>query len=130
MEYAYRADAWQALYTAIAGAMAALTGLLFIALSLDLPTVIKVPAYRAQAREALSGLLFLLVLALLLLVPGQDHLLLGGELIAASLVIMVLGIRLQVQTLRSMEKVKRVRWTLRLLLLDLGTTTSWLLGSA
>ena len=37
MEYAYRADAWQALYTAVAGATAALTGLLFIALSLDLP---------------------------------------------------------------------------------------------
>jgi hypothetical protein len=34
--------------------------LLFIALSLDLPTVIEVPEYRAGAREALSGLLFLL----------------------------------------------------------------------
>jgi len=121
MEYAYRVDAWQALYMAVAGATAALTGLLFIALSLDLPTIIKVPAYRARAREALSGLLFLLVLSLLLLVPGQDHRVLGGELMAASLVTAILGIRLQVQTLRKMEKVKRVRWALRLLLLDLGT---------
>jgi hypothetical protein len=48
MEYAYRVDAWQALYTAVAGATAALTGLLFIALSLDLPTVMQVPAYRAR----------------------------------------------------------------------------------
>jgi len=60
MEYASRVDTWQALYTAVATATAALTGLLFIALSLDLPTVIEVPEYRAGAREALSGLLFLL----------------------------------------------------------------------
>ena len=36
MEYAYRTEAWQALYAAVAGSAAALTGLLFIALSLIL----------------------------------------------------------------------------------------------
>lgn len=128
MENVYRADAWQALYTAVASATAALTGLLFITLSLNLRTIINVPAHRARARETLGGLLCLLVLSVLLLIPGQDRRVLGGELIAACLVMVILGVRLQLQTLRRMDSGRRVHWALRLMLLNLGTVTILIAG--
>jgi hypothetical protein len=67
MDYAYRADAWQALYTAIAGSAAALTGLLFIALSFNLRTILKNPASRGHAREMLGAFICLLVLSIFML---------------------------------------------------------------
>ena len=82
MDYLYRADAWQALYTAVATATAALTGLLFIAFSLNLHTIVKVPMHRARAREIFGMTLSLLVLAVLMLIPNQAHRVLGSELIA------------------------------------------------
>jgi hypothetical protein len=48
MEYAYRADTWQALYAAVAGSAAALTGLLFIGLSLNLRIIVE-PAARQKS---------------------------------------------------------------------------------
>ena len=62
MEYAYRADTWQALYAAVAGSAAALTGLLFIGLSLNLRIIVKTLEHTACARETFGGLLSLLVL--------------------------------------------------------------------
>ncbi|MBV9019454.1 MAG: hypothetical protein JOZ71_01935 [Ktedonobacteraceae bacterium] len=128
MEYAYRAEAWQAMYTTLASATATLTGLLFVALSLDLSTIIKIPAYRARARETLVGLLCLLALSIFLLIPGQDRRFLGGELIAESLIIAVMSIRLQLQTLKNMDAGRRMHWAMRLVVLNLGTVTILIAG--
>jgi len=62
MEYACRADTWQALYVAVGGSAAALTGLLCIGLSLNLRIIVKTPEHTARARETFGGLLSLLVL--------------------------------------------------------------------
>ena len=128
MEYVYRADAWQALYTAVAGATAALTGLLFIALSLNLHTIIKMPTHRARARETLGATLSLLVLSLLMLIPGQDRRVLGSELIAGSLVLVLVAVKFHRQTLRRMVAGRRVRWALRLAVLHLGTVSMVVAG--
>ena len=54
MEFAYRTDAWHDFYVAVADASAALTGLLFVSLSVNLRKIIKSPAHKARAREALA----------------------------------------------------------------------------
>jgi hypothetical protein len=128
MEYAYRADAWQAFYTAVAGSAAALTGLLFIGLSLNLRTIIKTPEHTARARETLGGLLSLLVLSVFLLIPGQDRRVLGSEFIASSLILALVAVRLNLQTLRRVAPGRRARWTLRLALLHLGTIAVMVAG--
>lgn len=128
LKYAYRAEAWQALYTTLAGSAATLTGLLFIALSLNLSTILTVPAHRARARETFAGLLSLLVLSILMLIPGQDRHVLGIELLAGSVVLMLGGVRLQFQTLRNMAPGRRVHWVLRLVILNLGTATALIAG--
>lgn len=121
MEYSYQADAWQALYIAVASATAALTGLLFVALSLNLHTIIKVPMHRARAREVLGITLSLLVLSLLMLIPEQDHRALGSELIAGSLVLALVAGKFHLRTFRRMATLRRYRWALRLAVLHLGT---------
>jgi hypothetical protein len=128
MEYAYRADAWQAFYTAVAGSAAALTGLLFIGLSLNLRTIIKTPEHTARARETLGGLLSLLVLSVFLLIPGQDRRVLGSEFIASSFILALVAVRLNLQTLRRVASGRRARWALRLALLHLGTIAVMVAG--
>jgi hypothetical protein len=69
--YAYEPDRWAAAFTAVAGSSAALTGLLFVALSINLDRVIKGPGLVARAVEVLLLLVAVLVIATLLLMPGQ-----------------------------------------------------------
>ena len=120
-QYAYQAQSWQVFYAAVAGAAAALTGLLFVALSLNLRAILRDAAHRARARETLGGLLALLVLALLVLIPGQPAYALGIELIAGGLALLVNSVRLQMRTLRGLAASRRKRWLPRILLLNLGT---------
>ncbi len=68
---AYNPDAWAAPFAAIAGASAALTGLLFVALSINLEKVLKVPGLTGRAVEVLLLLGAVLSLLILLLMPGQ-----------------------------------------------------------
>src|SRR5438093_11922658 len=78
---AYRSDAWQLLFASVAAASAALTGLLFDGLSMNLRRVVGTPEHLARARESFGQLLSLLVLSVVLLIPGQNRLLLCTELI-------------------------------------------------
>ena len=128
MEYAYQADQWQVLYTTVASATAALTGLLFVALSLNQRTIIKVPALRARAREILGCTLALLVLSLLMLIPGQDHRILGGELIAGCLVLALRSAWLHLQTFKGIAPGRRVHWALRLTVVHIGTVSILVAG--
>jgi modulator of FtsH protease len=81
----YAPDSWVAAFAAIAGSSAALTGLLFVALSINLDRVIKGPGLIARAVEVLLLLVGVLVIATLLLMPGQG---VGG----ASIEILVIAI--------------------------------------
>jgi hypothetical protein len=81
----YDAAAWTGFFTAITGAAAALTGLLFVAVSINLENIIKPPPQGttmlpARAAETLAILLFVLVSAALALVP-QSLRLLGAEIL-------------------------------------------------
>ncbi len=116
---AYQAQSWQVFYAAVVGAAATLTGLLFVALSLNLRAILQEAAHRA--RETFGGLVGLLVLALVVLIPGQSFLWLGTELIVGSLIYLAYGVRLQVQTMRRLPIGRRARWMARIALLNLGT---------
>ena len=82
---AYTPDDWTAGFAPIAGSSAALTGLLFVALSINLDRVIKGPGLVARAVEVLLLLVGVLVIATLRLMPGQGA---GG----ASIEILVIAI--------------------------------------
>ena len=78
----YQPAAWHDLFVALAGAAAALTGLIFVAVSINLAQILK---YRAlpvcvpwRPWCCWAGLL---LLAVLMLVPGQNRLALGTEIL-------------------------------------------------
>ncbi|MBM9466623.1 hypothetical protein [Nakamurella leprariae] len=88
---AYDPDAWQNLAVATAGAAAALAGLIFVAVSLNLAKILSFARLPWRAGSTLGLLLVVLVGALLVLVP-MDHTALGITLAVTGLLYCTLAI--------------------------------------
>lgn len=121
MNAAYEPGMWTTMCGAVAGSAATLAGLLFVALTVNLPRILPDASHVARAREALGGLLCLLVLAILILIPGQPHAALGIELLCLAAVMATVSVRLQGQTLRRLPPGRRARWAVRMLPVNLAT---------
>jgi modulator of FtsH protease len=76
---AYSAAEWESLFVAEAGASAALAGLLFVALSINLERILKGTGLPGRAGEAIVLLLTVLVVSTFGLVPGQSPRVLGAR---------------------------------------------------
>ena len=63
----------------------------------------------------------LLVVAILILIPGQPRAALGSELLCLAAVLAAVSVRLQGQTIRRLPPGRRVRWAVRMLPVNLGT---------
>jgi len=94
-------EAWQNFLVAQIGASAALLGLLFVGVSLNLTKILSLPMLPTRALSALMLLLVVLVVALLLLIPGQPLRLLGAEVMAAGLVVTALALVVSLQSRRT-----------------------------
>jgi len=84
---AYQPERWHDMFVAMAGAAAALTGLIFVAVSINLERVLKYPALPQRAVETLSIMIGLLVLSVFVLIPGQSLAALGVELLVLGVVL-------------------------------------------
>ncbi len=87
MSSAYTAASWTEFGESVATASAALAGLLFIAVSINLRQILEIASLPSRAAQTLILFATPLVAALLLIVPGQARLALGLELLATGLVI-------------------------------------------
>jgi modulator of FtsH protease len=115
--FAYDPSEWTDLFVATAGASAALAGLVFVAVSINLERIL---AFRGLPERSLETLLFLvsvLLISVVALVPGQGHVALGLELLAVTLAIDAIVLRqpaIQVEEGEAMRRSWRVyRWVLR-----------------
>jgi hypothetical protein len=84
MGFAYDAGAWTNFFFAEVGAAAALVGLLFVAVSINLAKIIALPSLPSRAFEALAVLVMVLLVATFALVPGQSTKVLGVEVLATA----------------------------------------------
>jgi hypothetical protein len=75
-------QAWHDFFLAEAGASAALAGLLFVAISINLTRILEFPSLPSRAIEALLALLSVLVVSSFALIPGQSLRALGIEMAA------------------------------------------------
>jgi len=83
----YEAEAWSDFAVGMAGAAAALAGLLFVAVSINLQAILAGPTIPGRAAQALVMLVSPIFLALCVLIPGQPTSALGIELIVVAAVV-------------------------------------------
>lgn len=76
---------WESFAVMTGGASGALTGLLFVAVSLNADRIARHPGLRAIAAQTLVLFLAPLIMATVLLAPGQADWVLGAELITVGL---------------------------------------------
>jgi hypothetical protein len=76
----YQPADWHDLFVASAGAAAALTGLIFVAVSINLAQILADRRLPIRAAETLSILVGLVLLSVFMLVPGQGRVVLGLEI--------------------------------------------------
>lgn len=90
--YAYDPSEWSDLFVATAGASAALAGLLFVAISINLERILRERGLPERGLEAVLLLVAVLVLSIVGLIPGQSDGVLGVEmfLLAAALAFAIL----------------------------------------
>jgi hypothetical protein len=117
---AYQPADWHDLFVASVGAAAALTGLIFVAVSINLAQILADRRLPTRAAETLVVLLGLLFVSVFTLVPSQARTVLGSE-------IGVLGLVMAVILLPRRRKVPReagepLTWSLVPLLVILGST--------
>jgi modulator of FtsH protease len=94
---------WDNFFLAQVGASAALAGLLFVGVSLNLTKILELPWLPGRALEALVLLLTVLVVSSLMLVPRQPPQLLGGEVLIVGLATWLMITRLHLQAGRVID---------------------------
>lgn len=85
---------------ALAGAAAALTGLLFVGVSINLKRILSHPRLADRALESLILLIHIVLISSLCLVPGQSTRWLGGEILLLGLVVWTIALYLDLRICR------------------------------
>jgi hypothetical protein len=117
---AYDSSEWTELFVATAGASAALAGLVFVAVSINVDRILKLPGIPERALETVLLLLSVVLVSIVGLIPGQDTAALGAELVGLSV---VLGIAIAALAARSLadSHQRHSQRVSRLVLLAAGT---------
>ncbi|THG32520.1 hypothetical protein E6C70_12235 [Glaciibacter flavus] len=116
---AYEPDAWHDFLIMTGGASAALAGLLFVAVSLNLEQILKFTALPSLAAASISMLLAVVLACCFGLVPGQPAVALGIELLVlgsstASLLFVLVS--------RSLSRLEQLGWRVSRLLMTAVST--------
>ena len=81
---------WRDYFVMVGGGAAALTGLVFVAMTLHLENIVNHPVHRHRARTILTGLTAVFIRCGLVLMGAQSHQAVGLELIGVLLVVEVI----------------------------------------
>jgi hypothetical protein len=92
---------WQTLLAAQAGAAATLTGLVFVAVSINLGQIIEVPGLPGRAGESIVQFLQVFFVTTVALVPRQPHTVLALEILAIGIASWVVQVAGQIRYWRS-----------------------------
>jgi hypothetical protein len=85
----YQPAQWHDLFEAMASASAALAGLIFVAVSVNLRQILPGHALVSLAARSLAVLIALVVMCTFGLAPGQNHVALGTEILVLGVVLFI-----------------------------------------
>lgn len=111
---------WQTFFAAQVNAAAALTGLVVVAISVNITRILEQELLPERASEALIALVGALVLASLMLIPGQSPQVLAGECGIVGTLMLAAPFRFQLHAYRSEVPNDRVRPFTRALMTGLA----------
>jgi modulator of FtsH protease len=97
-------EGWHDFAVAQAGASAALAGLIFVGISINLQELMRFPAVLLRAASALALLLSVLVISSLVLVPDQSTRTLGFELLGVGIASWSFVTTASIRSLRKIER--------------------------
>jgi hypothetical protein len=114
-------DRWSDFFVAEVGAAAALSGLVIVAISINLHNILANPhVLPGRAGEALTTLVGALLVASVSLIPHQPGKILGTEILAAALIVLSVGLTFQIKSIMHMRD-QPIDWWLPRLIIGLGT---------
>ena len=96
-------NGWENFFVSELGASAALTGLVFVGVSINLTKIMTSSHLINRALEALVALVVVLFISSLLLIPGQAFLAIGIEVLLIGLLDWITMLLIQLNTWRKME---------------------------
>jgi len=99
---------WHDFFVVTGGAAAALTGLIFVGVSLNLTKILSFTSLPNRALLSLVLLLNILITSILFLIPAQTNLILGTEVLIIGITLYAVIIRLDISNYKSTpEKYKK-----------------------
>ncbi|MGZ6081629.1 MAG: hypothetical protein ACXWK4_12505 [Myxococcaceae bacterium] len=125
---AYNPLEWHELFVATAGASAALAGLVFVAVSINIERILKFEELPSRAEMTLLLLITVLLVSIIGLIPGQSRTALGAQLLGEGL---ILGAAIAVLAWRSLPKSPEQRpFPILRYVLIAGGTLPFVIGAA
>ena len=113
-------NGWENFFIAEVGASAALLGLIFVGVSINLTRIISIPGLPNRALLTLIILLAILVVCSLLLVPRQIVMIVGIEVLVVGLIVWVKATTLDVTVLQTKKPQYRMPYMLNMALTQLA----------
>ena len=114
-------EAWHDFLVAQVGASAALGGLLFVGLSLNLEKIVSLSGVAERAQITLVMILATLLLGSLLLIPRQEFLPTGVEGLVVGIATVALGTQFGLRSIRATQPAFRPTVARNLLLFEVAT---------
>jgi hypothetical protein len=128
---------WANFFVAEVGAAAALTGLIVVAVSINLSRILSFPQLPPRAAESIVMLTGALIISSFGLVPRQPIALFGAEVLAVGLLVLAVALRNQLQLTQPVQGVTQFKIFMRALVnasvalpLVIGGILLWLGWSA